>query len=272
MSHFGIFEPGLEKATVLWYFIWAPSNFSKQKISSKNKTPQIWNQNYFNWVFWAGISKNYFVFEISILEFVNMQSFIQKWKKTLNLRLKRPYVGYLSIFRLKFSKDQFLISNLEFKKLWTFTQNEKNKLGTKKTLFGFWTGMLKNFCHICNQRPPIFLIAKFCVRIRILKFGTKNALFECFGQQFRKIIAIFAVSILKFASLQSLMQKIKILKFGTKSVRFPSFRAGIWKCYCHIWEQPPRICLDVKFGAKIKESLNWNQRCLIWNLWTGIWK
>ena len=203
-----------------------------------------------------------------------MQSFIQKWKKTLNLRLKIPYVGYLSIFRWKFSKDQFLISNLEFKKLWTFTQNEKNKLGTKKTLFGFWTGMLKNYCHICNQRPPIFLIANFCARIRILKFGTKNASFECFGQQFRKIIVIFAVSFLEFASLQSLMQKIEILKFGTKSVRFPSFRAGIWKCYCHIRKQPPRICLDVKFGAKIKivklepmmpdlESLDWNLKIIL---------
>ena len=131
--------------------------------------------------------------------------------------------------------------------------------------------MLKNYCHICNQRPPIFLIAKFCARIRILKFGTKNALFECFGQQFRKIIVIFAVSVLEFASLQSLMQKIKILKLGTKSVRFPPFRAGIWKSYCHIWMQPPRICLDVMFGAKIK-IFKLEPTTPDLEFWTGIWK
>ena len=49
---------------------------------------------------------------------------------------------------------------------------------------GLWAGMLKNFCHICNQHPPIYLIAKFGAKIRIVKFGNKNALFGCFGQKF----------------------------------------------------------------------------------------
>ena len=72
---------------------------------------------------------------------------------------------------------------------------------------GLWTGKLKNCCHICNQRPPICLIVKFCAKTRIFKFGTKNALFECFGQQFWKTIVIFEISILEFVLLQSLMQK-----------------------------------------------------------------
>ena len=76
--------------------------------------------------------------------------------------------------------------------------------------------MLKNYYHICNQCPPICLIAKFCATIRIPELGTKNALFGCFGQQFRKTIAIFATRALEFVLLQSLVQKIKILKFGTK--------------------------------------------------------
>ena len=42
----------------------------------------------------------------------------------------------------------------------------------------FWN--FKNYCHICNQHRLICLIAKFCAKIRILKFGTKNALFGCF--------------------------------------------------------------------------------------------
>ena len=125
-------------------------------------------------------------------------------------------------------------------------------MGPKKLYLGLWAGMLKNYGHICNQRPSICLIAKFCAKISILKFGTKNALFGCFGQQFRKTIAIFAVSVLEFALLQSLVQKMKILKFGTKSARFPYFGAEISKYYCHIWSQRPRICLVVKFGAKIK--------------------
>ena len=30
------------------------------------------------------------------------------------------------------------------------------------------------------------------------------------------------------------------------------FWAGIWKYYCHIWNQCSRICLVAKFGAKIE--------------------
>ena len=54
-----------------------------------------------------------------------------------------------------------------------------------------WAGMLKNYCDICNQHPPICLMVKFREKIRILKFGTKNALFGCFGQLFWKNIVIF---------------------------------------------------------------------------------
>ena len=104
----------------------------------------------------------------------------------------------------------------------------------KKLYLGLWAGMLKNYCHICNQRPPIFLTAKFREKIAIFKFGTKNVLFGCFGQQFRNAIVIFAIRALKFALLQSLVQKIKALKFGTKNALFGYFWAGIWKRYCHI--------------------------------------
>ena len=102
-------------------------------------------------------------------------------------------------------------------------------MGTRKALFGSLGGVLKNYCHIhnCNQRPPVCLIAKFRAKIRILEFGTRNALFGCFGQQFRKTIAIFAILTLEFALLQNWVQKIKIFKLGTKNARFPYFGAGI---------------------------------------------
>ena len=46
--------------------------------------------------------------------------------------------------------------------------------------------------------------------------------------------------------------KIKFLKFGTKNVRFLYFCIGIWKYYCHVSNQRPRICLVAKFCSKIK--------------------
>ena len=54
---------------------------------------------------------------------------------------------------------------------------------------GFWARILKNYCHICNQRPPIDLIAKFRKKTRILKFGTKNVLF--LGSNFEKPLSYF---------------------------------------------------------------------------------
>ena len=39
-------------------------------------------------------------------------------------------------------------------------------------------------------------------------------------------------------------------KFGTKNAWFMCFWAGIWKQYCHIWNQHPRICLISKFRGK----------------------
>ena len=96
----------------------------------------------------------------------------------------------------------------------------------KKLYLGLWAGMLKNYCHICNQRPPIFLIAKFREKTAIFKFGTKNVLFGCFGQQFRNAIVIFAIRALEFALLQSLVQKIKALNLGPKMPYLGIFGLG----------------------------------------------
>ena len=124
-----------------------------------------------------------------------------------------------------------------------------------------WAGMLKKYCHICNQRPPIFLIVKFHAKITILKVRTKSTLFGCFGQQFSKSIFIFQSNALEFSLLQSLVQKIKILKSGTTNVRFAYFGARILKYYCYIWNQSPQICLAANFGSKI--SLNFGTK----NIW-----
>ena len=100
-------------------------------------------------------------------------------------------------------------------------------MGLKKLYLGHLAGMLENYCHIYNHHAPICLIAKFRATIRILKLGTKNALFGCFGQLLRESIVIFATSALEFVLLESLVRKIKMLKFGTKNARFPYSEAEI---------------------------------------------
>ena len=74
LSYLGIFGLELEKTTVLWYLTLAPSNFSKILLKIKilkfrTKTALI---EYFGLEF----QKTNVAFEISILEFVNMESFI----------------------------------------------------------------------------------------------------------------------------------------------------------------------------------------------------
>ena len=38
----------------------------------------------------------------------------------------------------------------------------------------------KNYCYIGNQDPRFCLIANFGIKMKILKFGTKNVLFAYF--------------------------------------------------------------------------------------------
>ena len=44
----------------------------------------------------------------------------------------------------------------------------------------FGLEFLTNYCHILNQHPRVCLIAKFCEKTKLPKFGTLNALFEYF--------------------------------------------------------------------------------------------
>ena len=69
-----IFGVELEKATVLWYFYISTLKFFQTKLCPKIK---ILKFGYFGLEF----QKTNVEFEISILEFVNMQSFTQKTKK-----------------------------------------------------------------------------------------------------------------------------------------------------------------------------------------------
>ena len=114
------------------------------------------------------------------------------------------------------------------------------------------------------------------------KFGTENGFIwyfwpkmpylGIFDQEFQKNFAIFEISALKLALLQNLVQKIKILKFGTKNALFGYFWARIWKWYCHIWNQHPRICLIAKFCKKTKTPKFGTKNALLGYFWAAILK
>ena len=90
------------KKLLYCYFTSALSNFSKQKISSKNKNPQILDQNCLNWVFWAGISMSFAIsistsISVSIsLKLLHLKLYVANKKRNcwliLSLKLKQFFI------------------------------------------------------------------------------------------------------------------------------------------------------------------------------------
>ena len=74
--------------------------------------------------------------------------------------------------------------------------------------FGIFGLAFENkYCHIWNQHPRICLIAKFCEKPKIPKFGTKNAYLSISGLQCENNIVIFEISTLEFVYLQNFEEK-----------------------------------------------------------------
>ena len=91
-----------------------------------------------------------------------------------------PKIPYLGVFGLQFNIQFYQMFNQHtriFETIKFHPKRKKKKFRTKNALFGSLAGMLKNYCHISNKRPPNYLIAKFRANIRILKLRSKNALF-----------------------------------------------------------------------------------------------
>ena len=72
-----------------------------------------------------------------------------------------------------------------------------------------------------------FFQAKFCPKIKILKFGTKIVLIGYFELEFQKANVEFEISILEFINMQSFIQKQKNFKLGTKNTLLRYFWATI---------------------------------------------
>ena len=101
-----------------------------------------------------------------------------------------------------------------------------------------------------------FVWLQSLVQLKIIKFGTKNALFRYFWPKMRCLwilekLLSYLKSTPKFIYLQNFTKK-KQPKFRTKTAWFGSFGAGTWKQFCHIWNQYLQICLIEKFHWKAK--------------------
>ena len=60
-------------------------------------------------------------------------------------------------------------------------KNENVKIWDQKCLI--WPRTLKNYCHIWNQHPRIFITAKFCAKTKMPTFGTKIPYLGVFGPE-----------------------------------------------------------------------------------------
>ena len=112
--------------------------------------------------------------------------------------------------------------------------------------------MFQNYCHICNQPPPVYLMTEFCAKVRILKLGTKNTFLSVFGSNLKICCHIWNQhpSIFLIATFGTK----KPLSFGTKNAGFAYFRARIWIHSYNIWNQNLWICLFGKYHEIMKMS------------------
>ena len=128
----------------------------------------------------GGIWKKLFSFSKSEHSNFSICKVSCKKKKILTFTTKKKML-YLGIFGLVsgkiFSYLKLTPSSLPKCKDWCKDRN--SYIWNQKYLYWvFWTAILKSYIHTWNQHPQICLIAKFDAKIKILKFGTKNAIFR----------------------------------------------------------------------------------------------
>ena len=91
------------------------------------------------------------------------------------------------------------------------------KFGTKNALFEYlWAGTWKWYCHLLNQHPRIYLIAKFREIIKIPKVGTKNAWFGYFWAGIWKQYFHIWNKHRRICLIAKFRKKSKLPEFGTK--------------------------------------------------------
>ena len=127
---------------------------------------------------------------------------------------------------------------------------------------------MKKFFLAYLKQPPLFQNSKFCAKIRILKFGTKN---KC-------LIWVFWAATLKnifhiwnqrswICLIAKYGGKTKILKFGTKNSFFGYFWVEILKSCCYILNDPLQICLISKLFERMEIIKFENKNALFVYFW-----
>ena len=180
------------------------------------------------------------IFQISVLEFLLLQSLVQKQKSLISDQKCLVWV-----FLGKNLKKNYCHIGNQHPQIWLFAKfHEKTKMlkfGNKNAWFGyFWARILENYCHVLNQHLRICVIPKFCEETKMLRFGTKNAFFEYFWPK-NLYLVIFG------------------LEFKKKN-------------YCHIWNQHPWICVIAKHREITKMPKFGTKSALFGYFWAGIWK
>ena len=81
----------------------------------------------------------------------------------------------------------------------------------------FCARILKNYCHISNQYPPICLMAIFFEKAKVTKFGTKNAVIADFWTRILKNYCDIINQHPQVCLFAKFHEKTNMAKFGTKS-------------------------------------------------------
>ena len=161
-----------------------------------------------------------------------------------------------------FLKSKFLSKNGNFSYLWlkyliwVFLGDGFKKLMSyfKSSLWNLW-----NF----NQK---FQLSS---RKEKLKLSSENVFLSKFRREFEKTILTFEVSSFEFNKCKCLYYA-ENLEFGTKNTIFGYFLDRIWwKLLSYLISAHSNLS---KYKVSCYRKKNWDENCLIWLLWTVIWK
>ena len=132
----------------------------------------------------------------------------------------------------------------------------------------FWAGIWKYYCHVSNQRPRIFLIPKFGAKIKILKFRTKNVLFEYFWAGTWKNCCHIWNQYPQICLVANYHEITKMHKFATKSALFGYFGLEFKKKLLSYLKSAPSNLSICKISRKNKKSLILGPKrpdlCIFW--------
>ena len=160
-------------------------------------------------------------------------------------------------FGLEFCKTIviFVINVLQFISWQGFVQKLEFLIWCQKCLIWvFWVEILKNHCHIWNQRPPICLIVSIGAKNKNSLIWDQKCQICLFWGSNLNILFSDTKSRASNLSNCKISKIMKIPKFGNKNASFGYFWTRIWKNYYHIWNQHPLS--NCKISQKKHKCLN----------------